>query len=395
LLIWKRWLDLGLLTAIAVLIWLVFSPVILAVCLYLIHLLKDLPPWMSQAVNALLVVGLWSIIIKLGGFGLGDILSSTFLSHPPVWFFGLLGAAIYLGFLARYNIAQINSTAPPCTSAFVFSVLLGIVVAWLISRPASPQRRHVRRRMVEANPGFDLQSMTKDPGRLLGWIDRESPVTIPSDDLFGLNSVAKRVARILVREEAGTIGIVGPYGSGKTSLLNMVEHHLLSHSEDWSEISDYAFKSKFSGKIILCRVDGWGRTKGSPAQQILTIAVKRLSQELDCMSVITAPARYQDALAKSKNAMATVIAALLNSDEDPVAILSRIDTILEAAHFRLLIFLEDLDRNISDTLIRDEMPALLDRLRGLNNISFILAIGTERHYSSILIRICDHVENIS
>ena len=57
--------------------------------------------------------------------------------------------------------------------------------------------------------------------------------------------------------------------------------------------------------------------------------------------------------------------------------------------------LEDLDRNISDTLIRDEMPALLDRLHGLNNISFVLAIGTEQHYSSILIRICEHVESIT
>jgi hypothetical protein len=62
---------------------------------------------------------------------------------------------------------------------------------------------------------------------------------------------------------------------------------------------------------------------------------------------------------------------------------------------RLIIFLEDLDRNVSDDMIRDEMPALLDRLRHLKNISFVLAIGTEHQYSNVLVRICAHVESLT
>jgi hypothetical protein len=53
-----------------------------------------------------------------------------------------------------------------------------------------------------------------------------------------------------------------------------------------------------------------------------------------------------------------------------------------------------LDRNVSDEIIRDEMPALLDRLRVLGQVSFVLAIGTEQQYSDVLVRICDHVEAI-
>jgi hypothetical protein len=116
---------------------------------------------------------------------------------------------------------------------------------------------------------------------------------------------------------------------------------------------------------------------------------------VDCLSIITLPANYRSALSSTKSPLATIIAALLNTDEDPIRTLERLDKILRAVKMRLVIFLEDLDRNCSDSLIRDEMPALLDRLRYLNNVSFILAIGTEDNYSKILIRICEHVESLT
>jgi predicted AAA+ superfamily ATPase len=85
----------------------------------------------------------------------------------------------------------------------------------------------------------------------------------------------------------------------------------------------------------------------------------------------------------------------MNRENDPLETLRRLNNILQAAHMRLIIFLEDLDRNASDEMIHDEMPALLDRLRHLENISFVLAIGTERQYSNVLVRICSHVESLT
>lgn len=95
-----------------------------------------------------------------------------------------------------------------------------------------------------------------------------------------------------------------------------------------------------------------------------------------------------------KSIWMTIFTIILSSNHDPVAQLQRLDSILQANKFRLIIFLEDLDRNTCNEIIYDELPALLDRLRCLKNISFVLVIGTEPQYSTMLVKICDHMETI-
>jgi hypothetical protein len=141
-------------------------------------------------------------------------------------------------------------------------------------------------------------------------------------------------------------------------------------------------------------VGGWGRSPGSVAHQILSLAVNKLQERIDCLSIITVPSNYRRALEGAKNAWASAIAVLLQTSRDPVRQLEKMDDILGAGGMRLIIFLEDLDRNISHVIIRDELPALLDRLRSLKHVSFILAIGTEKQSLDILTRICDHVETL-
>jgi len=112
-------------------------------------------------------------------------------------------------------------------------------------------------------------------------------------------------------------------------------------------------------------------------------------------AIVALPENYRQAIGDSKTPLGAAVAALLNASHDPVAQLRKLDNILAAARLRLVIFLEDLDRNIADEIIQDELPALLDRLRSLKQVSFVLAIGTERRFSDILIRICDHQEAIA
>lgn len=396
----KRWFDLTLMTVVALLIWVILFPYLESAAYHFITVVDPWPSWVRFPIISLLVAIIWSVIVKLGGFRLSDILSITFVRYPPVWFFGILGTILYLLFLSNYRTELFNGFDLANPLSLVASILLGIIIASLLNMQSLKYRDKFHKHTKRDSEGANFESITSDPEKLIKWVERESPIDEPSQDLFGLNLIAKRVTRILINQKTRTIGVVGSYGSGKSSLINLVEHYLDRKSEIWRENQaeeNYGVSSEniFSGKIILCRVDGWGRTKGSIAQQILSLAVKRLSLEVDCLSIVTVPAKYREALTGFKSSLATIIAALLSPEEDPIKILARIDLILKTAHIRLIIFLEDLDRNISDTMLRDEMPALLDRLHNLSNISFVLAIGTEQHYSSILIRICEHLENIS
>src|SRR5437016_2569129 len=51
----------------------------------------------------------------------------------------------------------------------------------------------------------------------------------PNEDRFGRAEFARRIAQVIAkRQDAGSIvvGIYGPWGDGKTSVLNMVGHFL-------------------------------------------------------------------------------------------------------------------------------------------------------------------------
>jgi hypothetical protein len=125
------------------------------------------------------------------------------------------------------------------------------------------------------------------------------------------------------------------------------------------------------------------------------MAVEKVSQHVDCLSILTLPENYRQAIGEVKAPAGAIIASLLKVSHDPVAQLTKLDNLLSVARLRLVIILEDLDRNVSDKALKEEIPALLDRLHNLHHVTFILAIGIEKNYSKILVRICDYMEAVA
>src|SRR5262249_38613095 len=68
------------------------------------------------------------------------------------------------------------------------------------------------------------------------------------------------------------------------------------------------------------------------------------------------------------------------------------DKVLEATQLRLVLFLEDLDRNTETAILRSEVGALLDRLKDLQNVSFVLAVEPSSNNDEIVLKVCEHVE---
>lgn len=383
----KRWIDLIFLTVVAVLVSVLLYPLFYRASNLIDQATANWIPSIRYLAVLLIAGVLWMIVIRLGGFRFSDLKFVTFFRYPPTWFFGIVSAIGYLIAIIKYNnLYKIDITADATALAVPISaVFAGFFLAGLVNVA------YVRSRQQPEGPApaiVNINNILHDQVSLFQWLEVEEPITHPSQDLFSLSQIAKRIAQILRRYRLRSVGIVGQYGSGKSSLLNLVAFYLKQPvpKEETAE--------SYKGNFIVCRVDGWGRYQGSIAQQILGIVISSLKGHIDCLSIITVPANYREALHATKSPLASIIAAVLNTNEDPVKTLKQIDTILSASKMRLIIFIEDLDRNISDSIIKEEVPALLDRLHYLKNMSFVLAIGTEQRYSGMLIRLCDYVESL-
>lgn len=384
-----RWLDLAFLTLVSVFVVTFLRPEIRGLSEVF---LRRSAPWTDATTFLFFAILSWFVsflLIRLGALKTGHFRFRRFFGFPPVWISALMGSLVvianqdhrfYESFKAPMGILL------PWLGGWLVPPVAGLLVALVAHgrHPGNP----CRETSATANAVSGSAEEILRNRELLSWLEEERPIETPLEDRFGFSIIASRIASILRGEKIRTVGIIGPYGTGKTSLLNLTEFYL-------QERQHRLPSTAFSGDVILCRVHGWGRIKGSIAERVLTIALEQLSEEIDCSSIISLPASYRRAIGGLRWPGGPVLEALLETSHDPVSQLSKLDHILMAAGLRLVIFLEDLDRNTADEIIRDEIPSLLDRLRGMRNISFVLAIGTEHQYSAILIRICDFIEAIA
>lgn len=270
----------------------------------------------------------------------------------------------------------------------VLSVNIGILFAFVLSLLSEQKVKDLA--PITSQQG----SIFSDENVLMNWLLKERSILLPNEDMFGYEIIANRVASMLLNNRTTSIGLIGAYGIGKSSIINMIKHylnnpHAIKSNLDFSQINK---------EILICSVDGWGLSSKVVAKNILELVLDELRSHIDCLSIIGLPENYRKTLSGSKSIVGDFVgdfvSPILETTHSAISLLNRLNNILSAANIKVIIFLEDLDRNSSDEIIRDEVPSLLDKLKGLDSFSFVLAIGLERQYSDFVIRICEHTENI-
>ena len=151
-----------------------------------------------------------------------------------------------------------------------------------------------------------------------------------------------------------SLAFTGPYGCGKTSLRLLVQSKLVRRH----------FRT--------CFIDGWGLDEASAPEKILREILNAISNDVDCARLAFLPTRYTEAMKAVSSGLLKPLAELI-AGRDPVAVLQELDEVLLAANLRVIIFLEDLDRNTAaDALV--QVGALLDRLRLLQNVICVISV---------------------
>lgn len=304
--------------------------------------------------------------------------------YPPLYF-----AVVGGTFLAREGLRRLGGPRDSTSSwaiatavMLVAMLLMGELQRWRHSLGQRTRAPRVKRPL----PCCTDSRTTTDgltPEIIVAWSCREQPVAGPEDDLFGHMDLARRLMRHFVEAAQSNaslgVGLIGPFGSGKTSVVQMLAR-LVAEREPQVPL------------IWVCRVSCWGFEDSAAAlKHVLDQIVSCVDQHVESLTLRSMPAAYLQAFAASGTWPQILTDAFL-LQPDPRQQLARLTPLLAAADAHLVLVIEDVDRNPARAFDPQDIQTLLYRLREVQRVSFLLTAGAAVRARLDFAKLCDHIE---
>jgi len=216
------------------------------------------------------------------------------------------------------------------------------------------------------------------------WLAVEQPAS-GSLDFFDREPYVARIKKRIEQplkngQKENTSGrgqiILGEFGSGKTTIINMVEKQL-------------------SGEWIVSYFDCWQRS-GNPSElaaQFMEQIIHDVGQQIEAASLARLPDSFAHALYGSSHWF-SLLDAVFRPDT-PEELIQKLNSLLSWQNRKLLIVVENVDRNKERDLFVDVIAAILDKISGRENIRFIFSADEQHLESNITYRISDYRERIA
>lgn len=338
----------------------------------------------------------WMILRRFGVSLAMPIPNRLWITNPAAWPLGVVAFLLCLWLWNGVGGFQESDIGTLSSQAIGAILVLGIgrVVAWVVISAEEDVPEGFTRISGAEGDSAGLEDLAIRPERMIEWLQREEPIEDPQQDCFDMTPYARRIADLLRDKPLKTVALIGPYGCGKSSIVKMVQCYLAKDAGGQREASptDSQDAVPFAGSdIIVAEVSGWGFREGTVVEHILDEIVEAMSRRIDCLEISTIPASYQRMLTGS-GAWLHALCALVSSPAGCRDILQRIDGVLLRANMRVVAFLEDVDRNIREETFLNEVASLLENLKGLKNVSFVLAIGERYQGQDIAAKLGEQVE---
>jgi hypothetical protein len=286
-----------------------------------------------------------------------------FWRYPP-----LLSAVLLIATAAMVTLLFWSTAAEWVSDTIRWSIYVGTAFGWLSIGVVIPLRYRLNRRRKEQTsdvdvPRKELQQLTF--AELRTWLSDERPIESPSQDLFGAEDRARRIANALQTRRSTaaphlmqTVVLEGPLGSGKSSVIRLLSNILQDEAEQ---------------RYLLITVSAWGFSSSAARQHILSQIVQVLSRDVDCLSVQDLPRDYVEAFTEANSWFALFKPAL--GQLAPAVRLKRLLPILAAIDVHLVVVIEDSDRNDVD-FNPQHLQSMLNDFREVERLSFILTVGS-------------------
>ncbi len=270
------------------------------------------------------------------------------------------------------------------SSLWVWNIIV-IVGTWLLLL-SSPNREENTESSMAEEP-FDeelsqpLNLENETLKAVLKWAENDSPITDRKNDIFGTFPIAQRIAKLLEKNENSSIGLAGAYGTGKSSIVNMVKQ-MLAEKDD----------------ILFCEVPCWGFAESRYVlQEILESIVRKLREAgIDGPLLQQVPRDYMQALYKSGgsgwNILFRLLGAFYERQTSPKKVLEALRQSLKEK--RLVVVVEDVDRDEHPNFSMAEVNGVLMNLKGIGNLSLLIVgpmYGGGKE-ETVYDKLCDHIE---
>lgn len=200
----------------------------------------------------------------------------------------------------------------------------------------------------------------------------DTPIRVLEENLFPEYKVTAK--RILTRLELGkdqkvrgpNVALIGPYGSGKTSLCNLVKD--LNRTEQ---------DQKSDGALVFCHFEVWKfLTPDAGVRGLLDEIVSKVQEMVDCSGIGSMPEEYLDALRACPSGWFDIIATLLKIRRRPAEIVGSVQDVLLRLRKRLVVFIDDFDRIESKLMeTQQAIAAALNELQNLTTVQYVLCVG--------------------
>ena len=200
----------------------------------------------------------------------------------------------------------------------------------------------------------------------------ENPIHSAKKDKLGFRDYAVIAADKMMKDGICGVALLGEYGCGKSSFANLMKKYI---------------KKKYKNTVVI-RIDGWGLKEGSTVEYILNQIENKLSKYADTLSISTIPEASQDLFSMPSNGILGIL-SIFKRKKSFYDLLSELDRYLSSIYVKIVLILEDLDRNSEDGILFSEIASFVDTCKKQNNIFIILPLA-ERESTNIAIRCCGY-----
>lgn len=259
-----------------------------------------------------------------------------FRSYPPLWVAILVGLACWSTLhIAAGRLSPADSIRHELDDSAHLALIIaaalfaGLLIA-IIAQPLLFNRTRDAHASIDDTPQSATPLRERSFEELCDWLNTDDPINDQNDDLFGSAAIARRIASRL-REaqngEAPTMALIGPQGSGKSSVRNLVENALLGDPN-----------------ICFVHLSLWPYDSAEAAVRgILDAAISGLARHVNVLALRGLSDAYAAAIESTSGSL-SALARFLRADASPEQVVARFSQIARTAGIRMVLWIEDLER---------------------------------------------------